>query len=501
MSTDLYKAAVSGEVAALEEMRKKNVDIFAQFSHRGDTALHISAFYGRAGFVKWLLQYVREQSDVEANQQHSFLRAQNEEGNSALHEALKGGDHAQIVEMLIEVDAELAGIRNNKGESPLFTASAYGRSNALTMLFPRTDPRYYARFLDGQTCLHHALLYQSEEVAKTLIEKAPQLCKLADYFLGRTPLHIAALHGCSKSIVHMLLQCDTSSSFTKDKNKQQTALHLAAQHGHTDIVRCILNFAEDCLEIRDKDGKTALHYAVENAKVGVVRYLVSFARVINIADKNGYTALDIANQKFEEEPLSPYFAIWWFLSGKNGIAGVEVANQTRETLNPFPSDEKYSTKINSLSVCAILIATVTFQAAFTLPAHDKKRALSAQISFQGFVFFDWLAFCFSMAAAILLAYATFFRRHRSLAVGASAAILSMALYSMMISFSLAIFLQLMKDYYKLAVFFFGAMFLLAPIAISVILVVLHNAIGFRVSEFIRPGLLRIVRAGQSIRDV
>ncbi|XP_057819059.2 uncharacterized protein LOC131032148 [Cryptomeria japonica] len=248
--------------------------------------------------------------------------------------------------------------------------------------------------------------------------------------------------------------------------------------------------------MRDEDGKTALHYAVENAKVGVVRYLVSFARVINKANKNGYTALDIANQKYEEEPLSPYFAIWWFLSSKNGITGLEAANQIRETSKPFPSDEKYSTKINSLSVCAILIATVTFQAVFTLPDHDKdKTALSAEISFQSFIFFVWLAFCFSMAAAILLAYATSFRRYRSLAV--VAAILSMALYSMMISFSLAIFLQLRKGYYKLAVFFFCAMFLLAPIAIGVILVVLHNAIGFRVSEFIQPGLLRIGRFFQA----
>ncbi|GLJ22579.1 hypothetical protein SUGI_0424940 [Cryptomeria japonica] len=253
MTTQLYKAAVSGEVAALEEtMQKKNVNICAQVSHRGDTALHISAFHGRRNFVEKLLEKPDEESTNE-EQRHSFLRAQNEEENSALHEALRGGDDAQIVEMLIIADAELASIRNNKGESPLFTAATYGRSNSLKLLLLiNRDPRCYARF-DGQTCLHHALFYQKEEAARTLIKKAPRLCKLADYFLGRTPLHMAALYGCSKSIVHKLLQCDTSSAFTKDKIKQQTALHLAAQQGHTDIVRCILGFAEDCVEIRDED--------------------------------------------------------------------------------------------------------------------------------------------------------------------------------------------------------------------------------------------------------
>ncbi|GLJ22578.1 hypothetical protein SUGI_0424930 [Cryptomeria japonica] len=110
MTTKLYKAATSGDVGALEEMQKQNINILAQVSHGGDTALHISAFHSRRDFIERLLQHVRAQSDEDENQERSFLRDQNEEENNALYEAMKGGDHAQIVEMLIKVDAELAGI-------------------------------------------------------------------------------------------------------------------------------------------------------------------------------------------------------------------------------------------------------------------------------------------------------------------------------------------------------------------------------------------------------
>ncbi|XP_059075300.1 ankyrin repeat-containing protein ITN1-like [Cryptomeria japonica] len=480
MTTTLYKAAASGDVAALEEMmhkQKKNVDILAQVSQRGDTVLHISAFHGRRDFVEKLLQLMKKPDEEATNeeQRHSFLRAQSEEENSALHEALKGGDNAQIVKMLITVDAELAGISNNKGESPLFTASAY----ALKMLLPNTDPRHYARF-DGQTyaylvstILSHPPLsvFFRAEVAAELIEKAPELCKIADYFLGNTPLHVAALRGCRKSTVEKLLQCDTSSSFKQDKLKQQTALHLAAQRGHADVVNCILRFAEDCVEIRDESGKTALHCAVENAPAGVVKSLVRFARVINIADKNGYTALDIANQKYNEEPLSPYFAIRRILRRKNAIEGVEAVDQRKKTSKPFPSEEKYSTTINCLSVCAILIATVTFQAAFTLPPHEKyNRSLSTRLSrraFEAFVIWDWLAFCTSIVAAVLLAYATFLRRHRGFVVG------------------------LRHDYYKLAAFFYCSMYYFAPTTIIVIFVMLYKALGLGILESIRGGFFII----------
>ncbi|GLJ22576.1 hypothetical protein SUGI_0424900 [Cryptomeria japonica] len=260
-----------------------------------------------------------------------------------------------------------------------------------------------------------------------------------------------------------------------------------------------LPFMAKTVEMRDEDGKTALHYAVENAKVGVVRYLVSFARVINKANKNGYTALDIANQKYEEEPLSPYFAIRRFLRRRNAIEGVEGADQRREISEPFPSEERYSTTINSLSVCATLVASVTFQAAFSLPPNEKvNKILSTPLSrraFQSFVLLDWLAFCISILAAILLAYATFFRRHRSFVVGVSAFTLPLALYMMMFSFSLGIFLQLRDDYYMLAAYFYYAMFILAPSTMSVIFVVLYNALGYRIPEFIRVGLFEITSFG------
>ncbi|GLJ22590.1 hypothetical protein SUGI_0425190 [Cryptomeria japonica] len=69
---------------------------------------------------------------------------------------------------------------------------------------------------------------------------------------------------------------------------------------------------------------------------------------------------------------------------------------------------------NLISVSAVLIATVAFSAAFTLPGGTGNQAQGPPANilintnlFKLFVIFDTLAFCFSIASAILLNFACF----------------------------------------------------------------------------------------------
>src|SRR5262249_44701671 len=56
--------------------------------------------------------------------------------------------------------------------------------------------------------------------------------------LGRTPLHLAARHGHA-DVVKVLLEQD-GISLTVRSGYGQTPLHLAAFHGHTDVVQILL---------------------------------------------------------------------------------------------------------------------------------------------------------------------------------------------------------------------------------------------------------------------
>ncbi|KAI0277586.1 ankyrin repeat-containing domain protein, partial [Russula aff. rugulosa BPL654] len=78
---------------------------------------------------------------------------------------------------------------------------------------------------------------------------------------GSTPLHLAIYH-MSREAVQLFLDQGA------DNNNRQTALHLASQRGHLDIMRLLLGKGAN-VEAPDGDGSTPLHQAISNAFFGV----------------------------------------------------------------------------------------------------------------------------------------------------------------------------------------------------------------------------------------
>jgi ankyrin repeat protein len=96
---------------------------------------------------------------------------------------------------------------------------------------------------------------------------------------------------------------DTSKSNStpnaKDKNPAAkdgwTPLHAAAQDGHLETVKLILQQAMD-KNPADKDGWTPLYSAADNGHLDIVRLILQHAKVKNPADKDGWTPLHLAAQ-------------------------------------------------------------------------------------------------------------------------------------------------------------------------------------------------------------
>lgn len=88
---------------------------------KGDTPLHISARLGNLDMIKIIINYESRGSvEVEANEM--VMRVENNMKNTALHEAARKG-YYEVVEFLMQKDAELVMLTNNAGESPLFLAA------------------------------------------------------------------------------------------------------------------------------------------------------------------------------------------------------------------------------------------------------------------------------------------------------------------------------------------------------------------------------------------
>ncbi|KAL2814015.1 ankyrin repeat-containing domain protein [Aspergillus granulosus] len=72
-----------------------------------------------------------------------------------------------------------------------------------------------------------------------------------------------------------------------------TALHLAAFHGHPQVVRLLLSYGM-CAAIPDANGQSALHIAAQRSSVEVVEVLLKDGSGCSTRDKDGKTAIAYA---------------------------------------------------------------------------------------------------------------------------------------------------------------------------------------------------------------
>lgn len=105
---------------------------------------------------------------------------------------------------------------------------------------------------------------------------------------GETALHRATAHGHSK-IVKFLLEQGADVNAPDDVGA--TALISASYHGYTETVRILLNAGADVNAKDTRHNFTALHEAARKGHLEIVKILVAKGADINIRTVDGRTAL------------------------------------------------------------------------------------------------------------------------------------------------------------------------------------------------------------------
>ncbi|QSS55806.1 hypothetical protein I7I53_03791 [Histoplasma capsulatum var. duboisii H88] len=102
-----------------------------------------------------------------------------------------------------------------------------------------------------------------------------------------------------------LMHLESSSEPGKyhDDSEGKMALHLSAENGHANIVRCLLDFGSD-INKRDGSGASALHYAAGTGNVDVISILLERGADGNIMDLQGRTPLHIAAERGHEAAVT-----------------------------------------------------------------------------------------------------------------------------------------------------------------------------------------------------
>ncbi|XP_068812341.1 ankyrin repeat domain-containing protein 27 isoform X5 [Struthio camelus] len=104
---------------------------------------------------------------------------------------------------------------------------------------------------------------------------------------GFTPLHMAALHGHSE-LVSLLLK--NGANISAKNAKHAVPLHLACQKGHFQVVKCLMDYNAKQNK-KDMYGNTPLIYACLNGQYETAALLLQHGASVNLSNAKGNTAL------------------------------------------------------------------------------------------------------------------------------------------------------------------------------------------------------------------
>ncbi|WOL04902.1 protein ACCELERATED CELL DEATH 6-like [Canna indica] len=398
----LHVAAQLGHLEFAEEAVKQEPSLLTRQNIYGDTPLHCAA---RVGYHDIVEAFISKSLSLPAESKggKASLEMVNKVGNTALHEAAANG-HKHVVAVLLAKAPALSATNNSiNGVSPLYMAVESQSAPTVQLLLDQEGASY-----DGpneQTALHPAVLI-SYKITRLLLEKRPMLLQKTDA-CGSSPLHFAA----SKNdvlVVKLLVETDESIAYLQD-NEGVSPLHVAATCGHVEIIDYLIARCPDCVNLVDNLGRIFFHVAIELKRVGVTKYMVDRSRALidplnkpngegntplhlavlsphkdiinmlvtnknvktNAMNNKGQTPLDLVFDEEDDEVVQKLHITSALLGGGSRFSNRRfdnIACHLRKLESEVNVDKHM---INSVSIVAILIATVTFAAAFTLPGGYK----------------------------------------------------------------------------------------------------------------------------------
>ncbi|CAN1257774.1 Ankyrin repeat-containing protein ITN1 [Linum perenne] len=335
-----------------------------------------------------------------------------------------------------DLDIEVAEIRasvvnelNELGETALFTAADKGHLEVVKELL-KYDPSLSQTYgPSNATPLVSAATRGHTAVVNELLSKDGSLLEISRSN-GKNALHLAARQG-HVEIVGALLTKDPQLARRTDK-KGQTALHMAVKGQSCDVVKLLLGADAAIVMLPDKFGNTALHVATRKKRAEIVNELLSLPDTnVNALTRDHKTALDIA----EELPLSEESSDIRECLSRYGAVRANELNQPRDelrkTVTQIKNDvhtqleqtrrtnknvhniskelrklhrEGINNATNSVTVVAVLFATVAFAAIFTVPGGDDNNGLAVVVthaSFKIFFIFNAIALFTSLAVVVV----------------------------------------------------------------------------------------------------
>ncbi|KAK8613889.1 hypothetical protein V6N13_101643 [Hibiscus sabdariffa] len=365
-------------------------DLMAARTESGATGLYIAAENNSQEIFSYLLKFC----DVE------IVKIRSKSDFNTFHVAAKLG-HLGIVKELLGIWPELCEICDSTNTSPLYSAAVKGHLDVANAILSA-----------DASCIR-------------IVRKN-----------GKTALHTAARYGLI-DVVKALIDCDQGIVSIKDK-KGQTALHMAVKGQCPVVVDDILLADHSILNERDKKGNTALHIATRKSRLQNVSLLLTYRSIdVNAVNNQQETAMDLADKlQYGESALEINEALTE-AGAKHAryIGQVDEAMELKRTVSDikhevhsqFIQNEKTNRRVtgiakelrklhreavqnttNSITVVAVLFASIAFLAIFNLPGQyiqdgpDTGRAnIAHHVGFQVFCLLNAISLFISLAVVVV----------------------------------------------------------------------------------------------------
>ncbi|MFS7957808.1 putative ankyrin repeat-containing domain, PGG domain, ankyrin repeat-containing domain superfamily [Helianthus anomalus] len=405
--TELHLAAQRGDLAAVKqilddidsqmvgtlsgadfdaEVAEIRASVVNEVNELGETALYIAAEKGHLEVVKELLKY----SDKE-----TIMRRSRSEFD-ALHIAASQG-HEAIVQLLLDHDPSLCQTKSQRNATPLITAATKGHTAVVKELLSKDSSLLDIPKANGKNALHFAARSGHVEIVKALLEKDQQLARKTDK-KGQTALHMA-VKGVSSEVVKLLLEADPAIVMLPDKSGF-TALHVATRKKRAEIVNELLSLPDTRANVNalTRDHKTALDIAeglpLSEDSSDIVACLTRCGAVRANELNQPRDELRNTVSQIKDEVHQQLMQTRKTNKNVHGIAK-ELRKLHREGIN---------NATNSVTVVAVLFATVAFAAIFTVPGGDNNDGMAVVVdraSFKIFFIFNAIALFTSLAVVVV----------------------------------------------------------------------------------------------------
>ncbi|TGZ57880.1 Ankyrin repeat domain-containing protein 17 [Temnothorax longispinosus] len=266
--TPLMEAASAGHVQVAKILLDNGAGINTHSNEFKESALTLACYKGHLEMVRFLLE-------AGADQEHKT-----DEMHTALMEASMDG-HVEVARLLLDSGAQV-NMPTDSFESPL-TLAACGGHVDLAMLLIERGANIEEVNDEGYTPLMEAAREGHEEMVALLLSQGANINAQTEE-TQETALTLACCGGFLE-VADFLIKAGADIELGAS-----TPLMEAAQEGHLDLVRYLLESAAD-VHAQTQTGDTALTYACENGHTDVADLLLQFGADLEHESEGGRTPL------------------------------------------------------------------------------------------------------------------------------------------------------------------------------------------------------------------